>query len=214
MTGGSGLDSGTDVSAGMVGGSDISVRTWGTGGRGSRACFSAAISVVAWLAGITATGAGAGFCAGMSVGLEACCGVGGGSIGAVGTGAGTAFIRGMGGMVSDGIVDRAGAIVGSGVGAASPRTVCSEGVALFVDGAATTGSAGSDGEAGRDAGAVFSAGIPGASDVAECSGGDGGCGGRRCIDVSRIGCDAVPWVTGGEAEVDETGVVITIGAMG
>ena len=52
-------------------------------------------------------------------------------------------------MVPDGIVDRAGAIVGSGVGAASPRTVCSEGVALFVDGAATTGSAGSDGEAGR-----------------------------------------------------------------
>ena len=111
-------------------------------------------------------------------------------------------------MVPDGIVDRAGAIVGSGVGAASPRTVCSEGVALFVDGAATTGSAGSDGEAGRDAGAVFSAGIPGASDVAECS------GGRRCIDVSRIGCEAVPGMTGGEAEVDVTGVVITIGAMG
>ena len=120
----------------------------------------------------------------------------------------------MGGMVPDGIVDRAGAIVGSGVGAVSPRTVCSGGVVLFVDGATTTGSAGSDGEAGWDAGAVFSAGSPRDSDVAECSGGDGGCGGRRCIDVSRIGCEAVPGMTGGGAEVHVTGVVITIGAMG
>lgn len=150
----------------------------------------------------------------MSDGLEACCGVGGGSIGAVGTSAGTGLIRGMGGMVPDGIVDRAGAIVGSGVGASSPRTVCSEGVALFVDGAATTGSAGSDGEAGKDADAVCLAGSSVVSDSAECSGGDGGCGGRRCIDVSRIGCEAVPWVTGGEAGADETGVVIMIGAMG
>jgi len=99
-------------------------------------------------------------------------------------------------MVPGGIVDRPGAIVGSGVGAA------------------TIGIADSDGEAGRDAGAVFSAEFPGVSDVTECSGGDGGCGGRRCIDVSRIGCEAVPGMTGGEAEVDVTGDVIMIGAMG
>ena len=213
MNGGSGLGSGTGASAGMAGGRETSVRTWGMGGRGSRACFSAAISVVAWLAGIIATVAGTGFCAGMSVGLEACCGVGEGSIGAVGTGAGAGLIRGIGGMVPNGM-DRACGIVGGGVGAVSPRIVCSEGVALFVDRATTTGSGDNEAEAGRDAGAVFSAGIPGASDIAECIGGEGGCGGRRCIDVSRIGCATVPEMTGGEAEVDETGVVVTIGAMG
>ena len=150
----------------------------------------------------------------MSDGLEACCGVGGGSIGAVGTGVGAGLIRGTGGMVPDGIVDRAGAIVESEVGAVSPRIACSEGVGLFVGGAARTGSVDSDGDAGRDAGAGFSVGSWAVSASAEGSGGDGGCGGRGCIDVSRIGCEAVPWLTGGEAEVDETGVVMTIGAMG
>lgn len=153
-------------------------------------------------------------CAGMSDGLEACCGVGGGSIGAVGTGVGAGLIRGTGGMVPDGIVDRAGAIVESEVGAVSPRIACSEGVGLFVGGAARTGSVDSDGDAGRDAGAGFSVGSWAVSASTECSVDDGGCGGRRCIDVSRIGCEAVPWLTGGEAEVDETGVVMTIGAMG
>ena len=120
----------------------------------------------------------------------------------------------MGGMVPDGTVGRAGAIVGSGGGAVSLRMVCPEGVGLFVDGAARADSVGSDGDAVRGAGAGFSVGSWAVSASAEGSGGDGGCGGRGCIDVSRIGCEAVPWVTDGEAEVDATGVVATIGAMG
>lgn len=153
---------------------------------------------------------GAGLESGLSVGLNSCSSGGDGAIGSVGILTEAGLIRGIGGMVPDGMGDRTGVRGVADTGGSTRRAVCSDGAVVFGSGERAVDSVGPDGVVLTSAAAGDAAGTTAAPGVLEGSGGDGGA--PRCIDESRIGWGAVAGVVGMGVVVIVTGVVITTGA--
>ena len=152
---------------------------------------------------------GAGFEAGLSVGLNHCSSGRGGAIGFVGILAEGRLIRGIGGMVPDETSDWTGVRGAADDGGSTRRAVCSNGAVVFGTGEGAVDSAGLDGDGLAGAAVGGTAGTTAAPGAIEGSGGDGA---PRCIDESRIGWGAAAEVVGVGVVVIATGVVITSGA--